>query len=299
MPKNKMQRYKANGEIFSSQLSVHSLDCHADKSVRNDAKGKNSSSFHHFISSQNCPAFTLAEVLITLGIIGVVAALTIPNLLQDSIDREAISRLKKAYSTLSSAYKLAEQSNDTPDQWGFTGYNSASDEIMINNLKPYLNVLKDCSVALTKGCFTPGIQYKYLDNTNTINYNDTGGSLLLADGTSIKGTVISAQCLSVMGSSTALKRTCAYILVDVNGFKGPNTVGKDFFYFYLTNYGIVPIGTQTDTFYPFVDGGCINTNGTYNIGVACTAWVLYNDNLDYVKCPKTLQNGWSGPTHCN
>ncbi|MBP7211391.1 type II secretion system protein, partial [bacterium] len=49
-------------------------------------------------------AFTLAEVLITLGIIGVVAALTIPTLMQRTQDREAISALKKFYSTLSSAY---------------------------------------------------------------------------------------------------------------------------------------------------------------------------------------------------
>lgn len=40
-------------------------------------------------------AFTLAEVLITLGIIGVVAAMTMPSLIQNTKEKEAISKLKK------------------------------------------------------------------------------------------------------------------------------------------------------------------------------------------------------------
>ena len=59
--------------------------------------------------------FTLAEVLITLSIIGVVAALTIPTLIQRTGDEEMVSKLGKAYSTLSQATEsiMTEQGSVT------------------------------------------------------------------------------------------------------------------------------------------------------------------------------------------
>ena len=48
-------------------------------------------------------AFTLAEVLITLGIIGVVAAMTLPALIQKNNDRVTITKLKKFMSVMNSA----------------------------------------------------------------------------------------------------------------------------------------------------------------------------------------------------
>ena len=51
-------------------------------------------------------AFTLAEVLITLGIIGVVASMTLPALINQTRAKELQTGLKKAYSVLQTAYKL-------------------------------------------------------------------------------------------------------------------------------------------------------------------------------------------------
>lgn len=53
-------------------------------------------------------AFTLAEVLITLGIIGVVAALTLPTLMQNYQKQVAINRLKVNYNVMSNAVRMAE-----------------------------------------------------------------------------------------------------------------------------------------------------------------------------------------------
>lgn len=57
-------------------------------------------------------AFTLAEVLITLGIIGVVAALTIPSLMTKYHRMTVETKLKKFYSTMNQAIKLSEEDND-------------------------------------------------------------------------------------------------------------------------------------------------------------------------------------------
>ena len=62
-------------------------------------------------------AFTLAEVLITLGIIGTVAAFTLPTLISKYQEHVIISKYKKMYSTLANAYNLAIAENGSPDQW--------------------------------------------------------------------------------------------------------------------------------------------------------------------------------------
>lgn len=64
--------------------------------------------------------FTLAEVLITLGIIGIVAAMTIPNLIQKINEKRTVSKLIAAQSILSRAIKLAEEEYGTVDGWGCT-----------------------------------------------------------------------------------------------------------------------------------------------------------------------------------
>ena len=64
-----------------------------------------------FAPRNDLPAFTLAEVLITLGIIGVVAAMTMPVLIQNHQEKVTVTRLKKAYSILSQAYMSSSAEN--------------------------------------------------------------------------------------------------------------------------------------------------------------------------------------------
>ena len=62
-------------------------------------------------------AFTLAEVLITLGIIGVVAAMTLPALIQKNNDRVTITKLKKFMSVMNSAITMAINENGPIESW--------------------------------------------------------------------------------------------------------------------------------------------------------------------------------------
>ena len=61
--------------------------------------------------------FTLAEVLITLGIIGVVAALTIPTLIQKQTNAFTEASLKKFYSTFNQAIKASVEENGDMTTW--------------------------------------------------------------------------------------------------------------------------------------------------------------------------------------
>lgn len=239
------------------------------------------------------PAFTLAEVLITLGIIGVVAALTIPTVLQNMQTQQTVSALKKSHSILNQAYNNAVRENGTPDNWGLTDYAAADPvgaENLVNTLAPYLNISKNCG--RNTGCFLSA--YKTLNNSPFNMDNPRFAKARLSDGTLLMAYPIKADCTSSAGTSIELKSICGYIVVDINGLKIPNQFGVDLFWFYLTKQGITPIGTSLESPSGFAND-C--SNSTSVNGYGCAAWVLYNENVDYLKCPGIL--AWDGPTKCN
>lgn len=88
--------------------------------------------------------FTLAEVLITLGIIGVVAAMTMPSLNQKLEDQRNMSSLKKAYSILQQATNLAISEHEGPEYWGMVDNSVESVTNVYNFYKPYFNMMREC-----------------------------------------------------------------------------------------------------------------------------------------------------------
>ena len=74
-------------------------------------------------SSKKQWGFTLAEVLITLGIIGVVAALTLPTLMSDYKKKVVVTKMKKFYTTMNQAVKLSIVENGDPEYWSVDGEN--------------------------------------------------------------------------------------------------------------------------------------------------------------------------------
>lgn len=90
----------------------------------------------------NKKAFTLAEVLITLGIISIVAAMTLPTLVSNYRGKSTAAKLKKFYSTMQQAVILSEQDNGPSEDWisNFTNYTDA--RIYYEKyLAPYLSTL--------------------------------------------------------------------------------------------------------------------------------------------------------------
>lgn len=235
---------------------------------------------------------TLAEVLITMAIIGVVCAMTIPTLMQKKFEQETTTKLKKAYSTLSNAYTLAAQENGTPDTWSLGGDSDPTGALnILTNFSPFLHITKNCGS--NSGCFPS--QYNYLQNlADTTNYNTWSAysKAQLSDGTIVAFTVRDANCLQPRGGTQILSNTCAIALVDINGLQGPNRHGVDAFWFTISKYGIVPHGTQFDTSQTFSATCRDKTTAT---GTGCAAWVIYNENLDYLHCNNL---SWSGPTKC-
>lgn len=236
-------------------------------------------------------AFTLAEVLIVLGIIGIIAALAIPNLYANFQKQVTITSLKKAYSEISQAYTSAVRENGSPDSWTTNAPGSGEAAVdFLKKLAKYLRITENCGNQI--GCF-PNAGYTFLNQAGTDNYYTRTdlAKAKLTDGTLLALFVDSNSCSVVLGNTLQLNSECAEILVDINGMNKPNVWGKDGFAFLITKYNIIPAGIAgiTNTDYDFNNLCLANGSG-------CTGWILYNDNMDYLHCPASLS--WSGNHSC-
>lgn len=250
-------------------------------------------------------AFTLAEVLITLTVIGVVAAITLPSVIQNYQEHAMISKLKKTYSTLQNAFNLAIAENGNVRGWFDDRANGAWQEPMHNILKNYFDIVKYCPSS-ERNCMDGQRLKFYLSDKS--EYRGTspflrGITYILKDGTFVairigsEGSGICNINLPLSGNASGYAGQCGYITVDLNGYKGPNRDGYDIFEFRLFNNGILPKGRQNDHSIQSFQLHCIN-NSSYGLGElgSCTAWVLQNNNMDYLHCPDKLS--WTGAHSC-
>lgn len=219
------------------------------------------------VSKKN--GFTLAETLITTGIIGVIAAIMF-NIITPSIkDSTATSRLKKTYSSLQQALLQAVAENGEVENWGISMEPGLGGEkILLKNIGKHLNTVKICENG--SGCY-PNRTYKNIDGSSYVNWNilPDRSAVILSDGTMIMFNTSSASKVSDFGQ----------IYVDINGAKPPNQIGVDFFYFYIFKNSLIPSGAPAKFGNDFFVKNCMK-----NAGFACAAWVIYNENLDYQYC---------------
>ena len=179
---------------------------------------------HHFKGTKK--GFTLAEVLITLGIIGVVAAITLPTLVANYQKKQTVIRLKEAYTLLNQAIKNAELKEGDIETWDFGSKHFdflEAQNFVERYLAPQFNVVKKCydydCVITTKYTLSKRVYASYLE---TDKYR--GRSLFLTNG---------MQLWAYSDSDEPLKKIG--IVVDLNGDGRPNTVGRDIFFFEIRN----------------------------------------------------------------
>lgn len=161
-------------------------------------------------------AFTLAEVLVTLGIIGVVAAMTMPVLIANTKKSEYSSKLKKVYSSLSQAILLSETlSGGSSLDWSRTGM--IKDEDGENDVE--LNDQENYNFFMTY--FAPVLKYTSIEK---------GGYIETDDGEMFEGTKVYLADGIIL---TFTNGVCFDIVADLNGNKRPNKEGRDIYRFLL------------------------------------------------------------------
>ncbi len=236
-------------------------------------------------------AFTLAEVLITLSIIGIVAAMTLPAIIQKQQEKIIVNKLKKNYSIMQQAYFMALNDKGTPDKWNLienlnTNNNEVKDENnFLYHMKEYLKIIKYCG-SEKKDCWTDA---KALNGNgfNDHEYFRRYSKAILADGSNILTFVESSDCTITRSN---IKDVCGFYRTDINGNKPPNTLGKDIFTFYITKTRLIPAGTEKEAngAHSF-EKNCRDSKA--HQGRGCTAWVIYNENMDYLHCSDLSWNG--------
>lgn len=209
-------------------------------------------------------AFTLAETLITLAIIGVVAAITIPSLMQSTQDAELKTAWKNFYSEMNNATTQLVGDNGG----SLKGLCSNGNHDCLRDLyKPYLKSIKTCDGGANYGiCWHSSGAFWALDGSTPVTDSYTMMSgLVLNKGPLISFFYGSINCDNT--SQTILR--CGYFYADVNGLKGPNKYGKDIFAAHVIENGLKPYGTQQDT----ISKSCEGTVGVMS-GLGCSAKYL-------------------------
>ena len=171
--------------------------------------------------------FTLAEVLITLGIIGIVAAMTLPVLMTNIRKHQTETALAKAVSTLTQALKLSEQENGSIS--ALDRNNISQKDFIKQYIAPYMKVSELCYPATNCG-YTSSLAWKYLDGQTCgayCNLNHGGRIPFLAmDG------IVYAVSFFSDDSGNGNEDNNNLIIIDINGSKLPNSIGRDVFFLY-------------------------------------------------------------------
>lgn len=186
-------------------------------------------------------AFTLAEVLITLGIIGVVAALTLPSVITNYQKKQTATQLKKVYTTLSQAIEHAKADYGDVSTWGLgeaygTPTTSANGQKLVTEFSqkyilPYLIKAQDTGYTSVKAYGYNKILDIGGGQSSYMGPYSYSYIIVLSDGT-----VVGIRYDSInMGTAEHRNDIIWAILfwADLNGLKGPNVLGHDIFVFKL------------------------------------------------------------------
>jgi len=219
-------------------------------------------------------AFTLAEVLITLGVIGVVAAMTMPTLIKHYQQHETVNRLKETYSIIYNAVRMSEAENglletwEIPDQsWDASTYTKGK-SFFEQYLKPYIKVAKEC---------------KYLSNECWADtYIRTNGKVENTHFTALKNKTYGLVLVNGSVIGFWPRGTFCEILVDLNGKKGPNKIGKDAFAIIINKI------SRNDIY------GNINKSGIYMFGQGISKSDLTSGSLGCSKTATTYAGSYCG-----
>ncbi|MGN0031992.1 MAG: type II secretion system protein [Candidatus Gastranaerophilaceae bacterium] len=240
----------------------------------------------------NHTGFTLAEVLITIGIIGIVAALTIPTLLNTYKEKVIVNKLLEVYSILSQGYKMSIEDNGPISCWNLPTDKNTSREMIMEKFLPYIKSYLVCDgdkVKCEKSIMHLDLQGKntnvsvpyniIIGNTTRINIDNTGGfSTYLSETRDCNG---DGGCY-INGTEMATPHT---IMVNVTGKTNRPRWGEDLFVFAILDRGIVPYGDvgwqKQKGCNPEYEGSAGWWSGT-----TCAGYVIKHKNLNYLRCVK-------------
>lgn len=253
--------------------------------------------------------FTLAEVLITLGIVGVIAAMTIPTLMANYQKQVWGTSLAAAVSDFENGIGnmiisdgasnvfgtkawLSLQKEDLSELYGYSDTDVV--EAFTNHISPYLGIIEQIKDADT---FYKGTNLKSISGTEYKDRGDgeytepvvflskKGYAYQIYIGDSVIGNKGDKAKIEAAGGQ--LFNIAANVAIDVNGIKKPNTYGRDLFFFVMGPEGtLYPVGGYDYSVFLHYDNSdtwqkkCANDN--FENGIYCTGRIVENKyKMDY------------------
>lgn len=209
-------------------------------------------------------AFTLAEVLITMGIIGIVAEITLPPLVRNIQDAQYKAAAKKAFTVISQAVTQMRQ-----DEGGtLVQYHQ-----MQHAFEPiFITYLKGVTPCPDTGCIVDSAttDYQTLGKAETVNW--WWGQQFETNDGMFWGIMNNGTWPTNVGTETIV------FLVDVNGYrKKPNMFGRDVFLFELLNDRVLPMGAEGTNVTEA--NKCERNTGWWRSGLGCMINVM--QGIDY------------------
>ncbi len=190
--------------------------------------------------------------------------MTIPTLMAKYYEHKTVTTLKETFSILTQSAKLLDEMDEgKPEEWGITGSDEQSAEIIGNKFKKVLKVAVDCGISNEKKCIAES--YDYLDNRTPVDYtsSDPNYKLVLLNGGTIMFFGLPAPRI-------------VKVLVDTNGSAPPNCWGRDLF----------EIDYMSDKSGFFLDGdknaGTNSHSLCATVGWGCASYVVTYGNMDYL-----------------
>jgi prepilin-type N-terminal cleavage/methylation domain-containing protein len=241
----------------------------------------------------NSKAFTLAEVLIALVVIGIIAAITVPNIIQSTKKKELHSAFLKTYSEL----------NQVAHKFKNDNYISIPEYAADKGLSPTVNAIMkyyqttNSNLASGQGTANKNAEYIAYYDMHPMNGSKFSGggnatgknSSFLCDNSSFKSN-LSGE-IFLFNDAPATNKNGPVICVDINGRKGPNRYGYDYFLFIFTVDGnVIPMGQNHTNNVGFCyaangvcgnfnnvgSGFCNKTSSNIAYGTSCANYALTN-----------------------
>lgn len=216
----------------------------------------------------------MSEILITLGIIGVIAAITIPGIITTQKAHRLRTQFLKSYSVLNQAFKLMETDDISTDMRSYTG------STFYKTFANYLSAPTICGNYVdgnSEKKANPAGCYSYRLNGNSDGYKYLTGNSYVGDGTFNNGQLMLQDGTLIFFDDSPIREGWKGVLifVDINGYVNkPNRLSYDFFCFEVIDGAIHTMGDIGTSYEYTGDATCKN-------GWTCAH--MAKDNPDYFK----------------
>ena len=211
--------------------------------------------------------FTLAEVLITLGIIGIVAAMTIPTVVNKYKKQVTVAHIKKFYTTMNQALRRSEADNGEYKFWPI-GKDYGNEAYFNKYWAPYLKGFRICKTYKECNYNLPN-PFTFLNGTKS---NAQVVSLNARTTFMLPDSTVVINFITMGGSEEEVEEediAKSILYIDINGGKAPNIFGKDVFVFYRDNKGLIqPYGVNKS------DNELKDSCSKNDEGITCSAKII-------------------------